>query len=201
MSHTLSLTVFFLPKTLLLVDFSLGGAEVLYAFLLPFLRPVATSRRLAQQHISPKCIKKPKILNAAPTHMKPNIWFPSEAPIFKPAWLVIVFRKITNITVAMAVAIAVSRAAIKVQKTMARLHQREYSTIGVMKMETVFMQIPVRKQPNMTWLAILISLRMLFMFAGRATVAPESSSFRMISTGLNQYSDTGFEQRVMPSSL
>lgn len=58
--------------------------------------------------------------------------------------------------------------------------------MGVMKIETKFMQMPVKKKPNITWLAILIRFRMLVISAGRAIVAPDKSSLSKTWTGLNQ---------------
>jgi len=118
--------------------------------------------------------------------MNPNICAPKLPPMFRSVWLVMTVLKITNMTVAMTVAIAVSKAAISVQIAIGNDHHLERSVIGVINIETKFMHMPVRKQPNMTWLAILISLRMSLTFAGNATVAPDKSSFRMIETGLNQ---------------
>lgn len=88
--------------------------------------------------------------------------------------------------VAMTVAAVVKRAEMKVQIAIGKLHQRENNTTGVIKMETQFMQTPVRKKPNMRLLANLIKFRILLMSAGRAMVAPAKSSLRRISTGLNQ---------------
>jgi hypothetical protein len=93
----------------------------------------------------------------------------------------------TNIAVAMIVAAAVNSAAMKVQTAMAKLHQRENSTTGVMKIETKFMHTPVKKKPNMKWLASLIRPRILLISAGKAIVAPARSSFKRMETGLNQY--------------
>ena len=82
----------------------------------------------------------------------------------------------------------------KVQIAKANDHHLLYSVIGAMNMDTKFMQIPVRKKPNMKWLASLINLKMLLISAGKAMVAPESSSLRSTSTGLNQYRLVGLEQ-------
>lgn len=55
-----------------------------------------------------------------------------------------------------------------------------------MKIEIKFIQTPVKKDPNMTLLAMRINLRILLMSDGNATVAPARSSSRMMATGLNQ---------------
>lgn len=120
--------------------------------------------------------------------MNTNISVPRLAPISSPAWDVMTLRKTMNITVAMIVAAAVSRAAMNVQIAMGKLHHLLNSTTGVMKIETKFMQTPVKKKPNIRWLAILIRFKILLIFAGNAIVAPASNSLSRISTGLNQYS-------------
>ena len=96
------------------------------------------------------------------------------------------FLKMTNMTVAMTVAAAVNNAAMNVQIANGRLHHLEYSTIGAKKILTRFMQIPVRKKPNMRCDTIFMRCKMLLISAGRAMVAPARSSLRRISTGLNQ---------------
>jgi hypothetical protein len=154
--------------------------------LFPFLFPVLTSLLLAQQHDRHKWITNPMILKLVPIHINTNISVPRLPPICSPAWDVMTFRKIMNMTVAMMVAAAVRRAAMKVQIVIGKLHHLEKSTTGVMKMETKFMQTPARKKPNMRWLAILIRSKILLILAGSAIVAPERSSLSRISTGLNQ---------------
>jgi hypothetical protein len=91
-----------------------------------------------------------------------------------------------NITVAMIVAATVSNAWMNVQTAIANDHHRLFMTMGVMKIETNVMQMPVKKNPNMRLLAILINFRILVISAGKAIVAPERSSLSRISTGLNQ---------------
>lgn len=68
-------------------------------------------------------------------------------------------------------------------------------------MDMKLVHTPVKKKPNMRCEAILMSFKMLLICAGKAIVAPESSSFKKIETGLNQYSPCGFEQLVIPSLL
>jgi hypothetical protein len=141
------------------------------------------------------------MLKLVPIHINTNISVPREAPIFSPACDVMTLRKITNMTVAMIVAVAVSSAAMKVKIAIGKLHHLENNTIGVMKMETKFMHTPVKKKPNIKWEAILIRFKILLIFAGSAIVAPARSSLSRISTGLNQYSVLGSEQSVIPSPL
>jgi hypothetical protein len=111
------------------------------------------------------------------------------------------FLKITNITVAITVAAVVSKAEMNVQMAKGKDHHLEYSTIGARKMLTKFIHTPVKKKPNIRWLAILIRFKMLLISAGKAMVAPASSSLSRISMGLNQYRVCVGEQCVIPSSL
>lgn len=104
-------------------------------------------------------------------------------------------------TVAMIVAAVVSSAAMKVQIAKGKDHHLLYNVMGAVKMDMKFMQMPVRKKPNMMWLAIRIRDKMLLISAGKAMVAPARSSLSRISTGLNQYRLVGVEQSVMPSLL
>jgi hypothetical protein len=91
----------------------------------------------------------PRMLKAAAIHINTNIFVPIDAPMFNPAWLVMTFLKIMNITVAIIVAVTVRRAAMNVQIAIANDHHRDFMTIGVMKIETKVMQTPVKKKPNM----------------------------------------------------
>lgn len=109
--------------------------------------------------------------------------------------------KMTAMTVPIMEPSTVRRAATKVQRAIGKLHHLENIASGVANMEIVFIQMPVRKPPNIIWLAILISSKIVLTSEGSAIVAPARSSLSRISTGLNQYKAFGFEQCVIPSSL
>jgi len=121
-----------------------------YALRLPFLRPVLTSRLLAQQQLRERCTNHPKMLKALATHMNANISVPILAPIFNPDWDVATFLKMIDMTVPIMVAAVVRRAAMNVQIANGKDHHLEYSVIGAKNIDTKFMQIPVKKKPNMT---------------------------------------------------
>ena len=82
--------------------------------------------------------------------MNTSIGIPTDAPIFSPGWPVMTFLKTTAMTVPMTEPATVRRAAMNVQMTTGRLHHLEKRTTGVAKIETKFMQIPVKKAPNIT---------------------------------------------------
>lgn len=106
--------------------------------------------------------------------------------MLKPAWLVMTFLKIVNMTVAMMAAAAVRRAVMKVKMDREKEYHREYRERMHSGMERKFRIVPVRKKPNMRCEARRMSERMVFISAGRVMVAPAKSSLRRISTGLNQ---------------
>jgi hypothetical protein len=81
--------------------------------------------------------------------MNANICVPMLASIFSPACEVATLRKMTAITVAMIVAAVVRRAAMNVQIAKGRDHHLEYKVTGARNIETEFMHIPVKKNPNM----------------------------------------------------
>jgi hypothetical protein len=89
-------------------------------------------------------------------------------------------------TVPMTAAAVVRKAAVNVHTVSGTLHHLLYSAAGATKQFTKFIHTPVRKKPHMTWLAILINVKILLISLGSAIVAPLSSSFSKISTGLNQ---------------
>lgn len=126
--------------------------------------------------------------------MNTSIGTPTEAPMFRSGWPVMTLLKTMAIAVPIAEPTTVRRAATNVQITIGRLHHLENRAAGVMKIEIKFMQIPVKKAPNMRRLAIRINFRILLISAGRAIVAPAKSSLSKTSTGLNQKRAFGFEQ-------
>lgn len=81
--------------------------------------------------------------------MNANISVPILAPIFNPDCDVATLRNIIDMTVPMIVAAVVSNAAMNVQIANGRDHHLEYNVMGAKKIETKFMHIPVRKNPNM----------------------------------------------------
>ena len=144
-------------------------------------------------------------LNPLAIHMNANIGFPNLAWMLNSAAPLNVLRNITNMTVAMADAPAVSSTVAKVQ-TMSGISRRktrrarcchlgwEEKPSGPRKMHVKVMQAPARKAPNIQWLAILTVRNALTTSAGSGMVAPANSSFKMICTGLNQYNLLGGEQ-------
>ncbi len=90
------------------------------------------------------------MLNAEAIHMKANISTPISAPMFNPAWDVATFLKMIDMTVPIIVAAVVTRAAMKAQMANGNDHHLEYRVMGARKMETKLMQMPVKKNPNMT---------------------------------------------------
>lgn len=150
--------------------------------------------------------------------MKVNILAPSVAPmLISTAAPASTFLKMTNMTVAMTVATVVVKAETKARMAIGRVSSREYIDKGVRKMLTKAVQAPVKNRPNIQWETTRTSVREETMLAGSATiihsqsgglfiglelkfilVAPASSSSKMISTGLNQYSVLGFIQPVIP---
>jgi len=93
--------------------------------LFPFLRPVFTSLRLAQQQQSPVWINQAKMENAAATHIRANMVVPMVAPMLSSATPLMTFRKMMNMTVAITVATVVKSADKKVKKATPKDHQRE----------------------------------------------------------------------------
>lgn len=137
--------------------------------------------------------------NALAVHMKPNKYEPMLALMLISATLPITLRKMTNITVAMTDAAVTKSALRKVRMAIGSVHHREKTLMGMRNIRTKERQAEVRKRPNITFDAILIRSRISLIFAGRLMVAPASSSFLSICTGLNQYRVFGGEQNVTPS--
>lgn len=106
---------------------------------------------------------------ALAVHMKPNRYPPILALMLSSATLLMTFRKITNMTVAMMDAAVTKRALRNVKMAIGRASQREYMLKGMAKMRTQDKQAEVRNRPNMTWEAILMRSRISLMFAGRLT--------------------------------
>ena len=88
------------------------------------------------------------------------------------ATLPMTFRNMTNMTVAVAEAAVVNRAAKKVKIAIGKAAQREYTDKGVRKTRVAERQAPVRKRPNITCEAILMRFKISLILAGSATVNP-----------------------------
>ena len=123
-----------------------------------------------------------------------------------------VLRKMTNMTVAMTEAPIVKSAVQKV-RTMIGNDRRKIrfvlcvqrglceKAMGAKNMQRNVRQAPMRKLTNIQKLAVRTMCRTVTTSVGKEMVAPESSSLRMIWTGLNQYNVFGREQNVIPSPL
>lgn len=130
--------------------FSLDEIALAYADLFPLLLPVLTSLLLAQQHERKRWVRNANTVHADAIHMNTSIGMPTDAPIFNSGWPVMTVLKMTAMAVPIPDPRTVRSAAINVQMTVGRLHHLEKTTIGVAKIETKFMQMPVMKAPNIT---------------------------------------------------
>lgn len=90
------------------------------------------------------------------------------------------------ITVAITLPAVQSNEEMKLSVTKWNEYHCEYSTIGPKNMQRKFMQMLSMKKPNISLETIRMSVKMVLISAGRATVAPARSSLRIICTGLNQ---------------
>ena len=107
------------------------------------------------------------------------------------------FLKMTNIIVAMAAPAPVKSKARKVRMVIgsdlpkirfALCDHRGFleNPRGARKMHRKVKQVPTMKQANIHVLAVCTRLKAETTFVGKAILAPESSSLRIIWTGLNQ---------------
>ena len=145
----------------------------------------------------PNCTKNPIKLNPTAIHMKANIGVPKLALILTSVAFLNVFLKITYMTVAITAAPAVNSSARKVQtingislrkilRPLCCHRGRLEKPSGPRKMQVKVRQVPTMKAANIQCDAVLTMERTETISVGRAIVAPERSSLRIISTGLNQ---------------
>jgi len=105
--------------------------------------------------------------NALATHMKANMVTPISALMLSSLTELMVFLKMTNMTVAMTEAAVMTRALKKARIATGKVSQRVNTDRGMRKMRTKERQVPVRKRPNIHCDASLIRSRMSLMSAGR----------------------------------
>jgi hypothetical protein len=89
-------------------------------------------------------------------------------------------------TVAITLPAVQRRDEMKVSVTKWKEYHREYRTMAPKNMQRKFIHRLTRKKPNMSLETMRMSVRIVMISEGSATVAPAKSSLKMIWTGLNQ---------------
>lgn len=129
---------------------------------------------------------KARAVNPVAIHENASIFVPTSALTFRSVCDVKAYLKIRDIAVPRAEAMRTSSVASKAKKLTGRLHHRDFRTIGETKIMTKLRTRPDIKKPNIIFEAMRRMFKMSFTSEGRAIEAPAKSSFRRISTGLNQ---------------
>lgn len=118
--------------------------------------------------------------------MKTNMRVPTYALMLRDVCAVAAYLKTKLMTEAMTLPTRMTRKVRNETMDMGKAHQREKIAMGDRKTIKKEMIVPARKKANMMLEHILRIPRIWVISAGNAMVAPERSSFKMISTGLNQ---------------
>lgn len=118
--------------------------------------------------------------------MKTNMRVPTYALMLRDVCAVAAYLKTKLMTEAMTLPTRMTRKVRNETMDMGKAHHREKIAMGDRKTIKKEMIVPARKKANMMLEHILRIPRIWVISAGNAMVAPERSSFKMISTGLNQ---------------
>lgn len=135
----------------------------------------------------PLCTAKLHIVKPVAIHMKMNMYVPTSAWMLRSDCASAAYLKAKLMTVPMIDAARVRIMEANEKMESGRDHHRDLTgRMGETKIMMKLSTQAVRKKPNMICEVMRKTERMVVMAVGIATVAPERSSFRMTSTGLNQ---------------